>query len=83
MISKNWLTQGIITTNVCAKFENKPSSAFWVIVFTPFTVETLSSTIPYTTIFYITWQTQGPQHLQRPIRILVVLLGFWIKQIFV
>ena len=37
MISKNQLTQGTITTaNVCAKLENRSSSAFWVIVFTPF-----------------------------------------------
>ena len=47
------------------------------------TVETLYSTIPYTTIFYITWWTHGPQNLQRPIRTLIVLLGFGIKQIFV
>ena len=47
------------------------------------TVETPYSTIPYTTIFYITRWTHGPQNLQRPIRTLIVLLGFWIKQIFV
>ena len=43
------------------------------------TVETLYSTIPYTTIFYITRWTHGPQNLQRPIRTLIVLLGFFIK----
>ena len=32
------------------------------------TVETLYSTIPYTTIFYITRWTHGPQNLQRQIR---------------
>ena len=48
-----------------------------------YTVETPYSTIPYTTIFYITRWTHGPQNLQRPIRTLIVLLGFWIKQIFV
>ena len=47
------------------------------------TVETLYSTIPYTTIFYITRWTHGPQNLQRPIRTLIVLLGFGLKQIFV
>ena len=47
------------------------------------TVETLYSTIPYTTIFYITWWIHGPPNLQRPIRTLIVLLGFGIKQIFV
>ena len=47
------------------------------------TVETPYSTIPYTTIFYITRWTHGPQNLQRPIRTLIVLLGFWLKQIFV
>ena len=47
------------------------------------TVETPYSTIPYTTIFYITRWTHGPQNLQRPIRTLIVLLGFWIKQSFV
>ena len=47
------------------------------------TVETLYSTIPYTTIFYITRWTHGPQTLQRPIRTLIVLLCFGIKQIFV
>ena len=47
------------------------------------TVETPYSTIPYTTIFYITRWTRGPQNLPRPIRTLIVLLGFWIKQIFV
>ena len=47
------------------------------------TVETPYSTIPYTTIFYITRWTHGPQNLQRPIRTLIVLLGFLIKQIFV
>ena len=47
------------------------------------TVETPYSAIPYTTIFYITRWTHGPQNLQRPIRTLIVLLGFWIKQIFV
>ena len=46
-----------------------------------YTVETPYSTIPYTTIFYITRWTHGPQNLQRPIRTLIVLLGFWIKQI--
>ena len=46
------------------------------------TVETPYSTIPYTTIFYITRWTHGPQNLQRPIRTLIVLLGFGIKQIF-
>ena len=49
----------------------------------PHTVETPYSTIPYTTKFYITRWTHGPQNLQRPIRTLIVLLGFWIKQIFV
>ena len=44
-----------------------------------FTVETPYSTIPYTTIFYITRWTHGPQNLQRPIRTLIVLLGFFIK----
>ena len=44
------------------------------------TVETPYSTIPYTTIFYITRWTHGPQNLQRPIRTLIVLLGFWIKK---
>ena len=47
------------------------------------TVETLYSTIPYTTIFYITRWTHGPQNLQWPIRTPIVLLGFGIKQIFV
>ena len=47
------------------------------------TVETPYSTIPYTTIFDITRWAHGPQNLQRPIRTLIVLLGFWIKQIFV
>ena len=46
------------------------------------TVGTPYSTIPYTTIFYITRWTHGPQNLQRPIRTLIVLLGFGIKQIF-
>ena len=45
------------------------------------TVETPYSTIPYTTIFYITRWTHGPQNLQRPIRTLIVLLVFLIKQI--
>ena len=49
----------------------------------PSTVETLYSTIPYTTIFDITRWAHGPQNLQRPIRTLIVLLGFRIKQIFV
>ena len=44
------------------------------------TVETPYSTIPYTTIFYITRWTHGPQNLQRPIRTLIVLLGFWINR---
>ena len=48
-----------------------------------YTVETPYSTIPYTTIFYITRWTHGPQNLQRPIRTLIVLLGFGLKQIFV
>ena len=48
-----------------------------------YTVETPYSTILYTTIFYITRWTHGPQNLQRPIRTLIVLLGFLIKQIFV
>ena len=39
-----------------------------------YTVETPYSTIPYTTIFYITRWTHGPQNLQRPIRTLIVLL---------
>ena len=47
------------------------------------TVETPYSTIPYTTIFYITRWTHGPQNLQRPTRTLIVLLGFWLKQILV
>ena len=47
------------------------------------TVETPYSTIQYTTIFDITWWAHGPQNLQRPIRTLIVLLGFRIKQIFV
>ena len=47
------------------------------------TVETPYSTIPYTTIFDITRWAHGPQNLQRPIRTLIVLLGFRIKQIFV
>ena len=47
------------------------------------TAETPYSTIPYTTIFYITGWTHGPQNLQRPIRTLIMLLGFWIKEIFV
>ena len=46
------------------------------------TVETPYSTILYTTIFYITRWTHGPQNLQRPIRTRIMLLGFWIKQIF-
>ena len=45
------------------------------------TVETPYSTIPYTTIFYITRWTHGPQNLQRPIRTLIVLLGFWITNL--
>ena len=47
-----------------------------------YTVETPYSTIPYTTIFDITRWAHGPQNLQRPIRTLIVLLGFRIKQIF-
>ena len=47
------------------------------------TVETLYGMIPYTMIFYITRWTHGPKNLQRPIRTLIVLLGFGIKQIFV
>ena len=47
------------------------------------TVETLYSTIPYTTIFDITRWAYGPQNLQRPIRTLIVLLGPRIKRIFV
>ena len=43
------------------------------------TVETPYSTIPYTTIFDITRWAHGPQNLQRPIRTLIVLLGFRIK----
>ena len=46
------------------------------------TVETPYSTIPYTMIFDITRWAHGPQNLQRPIRTLIVLLGFRIKQIF-
>ena len=47
------------------------------------TVETPYSTIPYTTMFDITRWAHGSQNLQRPIRTLIVLLGFRIKQIFV
>ena len=54
-----------------------------IMIIITITVETLYSTIPYTTIFYITRWTHGPQNLQRPIRTLIVLLGFGIKQIFV
>ena len=43
------------------------------------TVETFYSRIPYTTTFYITRWTHGPQNLQRPIRTLIVLLGFFNK----
>ena len=49
----------------------------------PNTVETLYSTIPYTTILDKTRWAHGPQNLQRPIRTLIVLLGLRIKQIFV
>ena len=38
------------------------------------TVETLYSTIPYTTIFGITRWAHGPQNLQRPIRTLIVII---------
>ena len=48
-----------------------------------YTVETPYSMIPYTTKFDITRWTHGPQNLQRPIRTLIVLLGFLIEQIFV
>ena len=47
------------------------------------TVETPYNTIPCTTIFHITRWPHGPQNLQRPNRTQIVLLGFWIKQIFV
>ena len=46
------------------------------------TVDTLYSTIPYTTKYDVTW-THGLQNLQRHIRTLIVLLGFWKKLIFV
>ena len=45
------------------------------------TVEALYSMILYTTIFCITRWTHGTPNLQRPTRTLIVLLGFWIKQI--
>ena len=35
MTLKSQSTLGIITTNVCSKFENNPSSVFWVML-TPF-----------------------------------------------
>ena len=44
-------------------------------------VEPLYNAIPYNTTFYITWWTYEPQNLQRPIRTLIVLLDFLIKQI--
>ena len=39
--------------------------------------------IPYYTKFYITRWTHGPQNLQRPIRTLIMLLGFLIKKLCV
>ena len=44
-----------------------------------YNLETLYSTIPYTTMFYITRWTHGPQNLQRQMRTLIVLLDFWNK----
>ena len=41
-----------------------------------YTVETPYSTIPYTTIFYITRWTHGPQNLQRPIRTRNLVIRF-------
>ena len=46
---------------------------------TPHTVETLYSTIPYTTIFYIRRWTHEPQNLLRPIRNVIMLLVFFNK----
>ena len=34
MTMKSLSVRGTITTTVCTKFENNPSSAFWVIVWT-------------------------------------------------
>ena len=34
MIMKSWSVRGTITTIVCTKFDNNPSSAFWVIAWT-------------------------------------------------
>ena len=49
----------------------------------PSTVETLYSTIPYTTIFHITRWAHGPQNLQRSIGTLIMLLvGFSNKTTF-
>ena len=46
-----------------------------------YTVEILYGTILYTT--HVTRGTHGPQNLQRPIRTLIVLSGFLIKQILI
>ena len=70
---------GEFFAHVTLKFDGWPWKSIGHLFYT---VETPYSMIPYTTKFHITWWTHGPQNLQRPIRILIVLLGFWIKQIF-
>ena len=57
-------------------------ASMWMEACICITLLTPYSTIPYTRIFNITRWAHGPQNLQRPIRTLIVLLGFRIKQSF-